>query len=54
MKRIILLIAAGTLSLVSAFAQKPAGDPRGGISADMLRSLSTAYEGSPYLPIGRR
>ena len=46
MKRIILLIAAGTLSLVSAFAQKPAGDPRGGISADMLRSLSTAYEGS--------
>ena len=45
MRKIILLIAAGTLSLLS-FAQKPAGDPQGGISADMLRELGKAYEGS--------
>ena len=42
----ILVILFSVLSLVCAFAQKPAGDPRGGISADMLRALSTAYEGS--------
>ncbi len=45
MKRIILLAAAGALSL-AAFAQKPAGDSRGGISSDMLREISKAYEGN--------
>ena len=45
MKRLILVIAAGALSLAS-FAQKPAGNPKGGISADMLQEISAAYEGS--------
>ncbi len=45
MKKIILLIAAGAVSMLS-FAQKPAGDPRGGISESMLRELGTAYEGN--------
>ena len=45
MKKIILLIAAGALSLVS-FAQKPAGNPKGGISADMLKEIASAYEGN--------
>ena len=45
MKRIILLLTAGALTL-SAFAQKPAGNPKGGISADMLKEISGAYEGS--------
>ncbi len=45
MKRIILILAAGIFSL-SALAQKPAGDTKGGISADMLRELAGAYEGS--------
>ena len=45
MKRILLVIAAGALSLAS-FAQKPAGNPKGGISADMLKEISAAYEGN--------
>ena len=45
MKRILLLIAAGALSLAS-FAQKPAGNPKGGISADLLQEISAAYEGN--------
>ena len=45
MKRIILLLTAVVLTL-SAFAQKPAGNPKGGISADMLKEISGAYEGS--------
>ena len=45
MKRIILVFAAGALSLAS-FAQKPAGNPKGGISADMLKEISAAYEGN--------
>ena len=45
MKKLILLIAAGALSLAS-FAQKPAGNPKGGISADMLKEISAAYEGN--------
>ncbi len=31
---------------VVAFAQKPAGNPQGGISADMLKEISAAYEGN--------
>ena len=45
MKKLILLIAAGALSLAS-YAQKPAGNPKGGISADMLKVISAAYEGN--------
>ena len=45
MKRILLIIAAGAMSLAS-FAQKPAGNPKGGISADMLKEISAAYEGN--------
>ena len=45
MKKIILIIAAGAVSLAS-FAQKPAGNPKGGISADMLKEISAAYEGN--------
>ncbi len=29
-----------------AFAQKPAGDPKGGISASLLQEISSAYEGN--------
>ena len=32
--------------LTPALAQKPAGDPKGGISADLLAEISSAYEGS--------
>ncbi len=45
MKKILLIIAAGAVSLAS-FAQKPAGNPKGGISADMLKEISAAYEGN--------
>ena len=45
MKRYILLAASLLLSLC-AWAQKPAGDPKGGISAEMLREISTGYEGT--------
>ena len=38
--------AALLLLALSAWAQKPAGDPKGGISADMLRQISAAYEGN--------
>ena len=41
-----ILFAAAALVTVSAMAQKPAGDPKGGISADLLRAISTAYEGN--------
>ena len=46
MKKTLLLAASLLLSL-AVFAQKPAGDPKGGISADMLKEISTAYEGTP-------
>ena len=45
MKKTLLSITLILLSL-SAFSQKPAGDPKGGISADMLRQISAAYEGN--------
>jgi len=38
--------AALLLLALFAWAQKPAGDPKGGISADMLRQISAAYEGN--------
>jgi len=41
-----ILLAASLLVSVTVFAQKPAGDPKGGISADMLREISSAYEGT--------
>ena len=41
-----LLVAASLLVSLSVFAQKPAGDPKGGISASMLREISSAYEGT--------
>ena len=46
MKKTLILSALLLLS-AAAFAQKPAGDPKGGISADMLREISTAYAGTP-------
>ena len=45
MKKTFLLTATVFLSVV-AFAQKPAGNPKGGISADMLKEISAAYEGN--------
>ena len=45
MKKTLLSITLILLSL-SAFSQKPAGDPKGGISADILRQISAAYEGN--------
>jgi len=45
MKKTLTLLAA--LAVASgAFAQKPAGDPKGGISADMLQQLSASFEGN--------
>ena len=41
-----MLLAASLLVSVTVFAQKPAGDPKGGISADMLREISSAYKGT--------
>ena len=41
-----IFTAALLLLALSAWAQKPAGDPKGGISADMLRQISAAYEGN--------
>ena len=38
--------AALLLLALTSWAQKPAGDPKGGISADMLRQISAAYEGT--------
>ena len=45
MKKALFLTASLLLAL-SAFAQKPAGDPKGGISADMLKQISASYEGN--------
>ena len=41
-----LVISASLLLCAAAFAQKPAGDPKGGISAQMLKEISAAYEGN--------
>jgi len=41
-----LVITASLLLCAAAFAQKPAGDPKGGISAQMLKEISAAYEGN--------
>ena len=45
MKR-ILSISAGILVCMSLFAQKPAGDPKGGISAQLLQELGQSYAGN--------
>ena len=42
----ILLFSGAMLLAMAAWAQKPAGDPKGGISADMLKEISAAYEGN--------
>ena len=44
MKKILCL--AALLLTVPAFAQKPAGDPKGGISEDLLKQIASAYEGN--------
>ena len=41
-----LVISASLLLCAAAFAQKPAGDPKGGISPQMLKEISAAYEGN--------
>ena len=41
-----LVFSASLLLCAAAFAQKPAGDPKGGISAQMLKEISAAYEGN--------
>ena len=46
MRHFFLVLAALVGSMTVALAQKPAGDPKGGISADMLREIRSAYEGS--------
>ena len=43
----IYLASISMLVALTAWAQKPAGDPKGGISASMLQEISTAYEGTP-------
>ena len=45
MKKIALIFSCLLVS-ASVFAQKPAGDPKGGISAQMLQEISSAYQGS--------
>ena len=45
MRKIFLASISMLLSL-TAWAQKPAGDSKGGISASMLQEISTAYEGT--------
>ncbi len=43
-----MILALGALCLtISAFAQKPAGDPKGGISADMLSRISAPHQETP-------
>ena len=42
----IYLASISMLVALTAWAQKPAGDPKGGISASMLQEISTAYEGT--------
>jgi len=42
-----IAIAALLLLSCSAFAQKPAGDPKGGISASMLTEIRKGYQGTP-------
>lgn len=44
MKKIFAL--ASILLSFTAFAQKPAGSPEGGISSDILKELESAYEGT--------
>lgn len=53
MKNITALILV-LMSSASLWAQKPAGDPKGGISADMLRQISASYEvsASRHTPAG--
>ena len=41
-----LCFAAALMLTVPVLAQKPAGDPKGGISASLLSEISSAYEGS--------
>jgi len=41
-----ICFAAALLLIIPALAQKPAGDPKGGISASLLSEISSAYEGS--------
>ena len=42
-----MMFAAAMLLSLTAFAQKPAGDPKGGISADLLQEIAKGYEGTP-------
>lgn len=44
--RKITVLAALLLAALPALAQKPAGDPKGGISPEMLSALSASYEGN--------
>ena len=44
--RKFFLASISMLLALSAGAQKPAGDPKGGISASMLQEISSAYEGT--------
>ena len=46
MKKTLLTIAA-LLFAANLFAQKPAGDPKGGISAQLLQEISASYAGNP-------
>ena len=42
----MMMMAAMLLLTAGAFAQKPAGDPKGGISADLLKEIAKGYEGT--------
>ena len=46
MKRVIITLAAILVGL-NLSAQKPAGDPKGGISPQLLQELSSSYAGNP-------
>ena len=46
MKRLTLFAAVLVIPLMAA-AQKPAGDPKGGINAEMLQELRTSYKDTP-------
>lgn len=46
MKRIIA-VASGIFVCLGLFAQKPAGDPKGGISSQLLQEISQSFSGNP-------
>ena len=46
MKKLFLTVALAAMFAGSAYAQHPAGSPEGGISAEMLETISKGYQGT--------